>query len=52
MPVKEVPCALCWGSGEFKGAYITDCTECQGTGFIWVMNGDDEYDTTGKYTKE
>lgn len=46
MPIKETPCTFCRGTGEFKGKYLTDRTECQGTGFMWVrkINRSKEYD--------
>ena len=42
MTIKETPCTLCRGTGEFKGKYLSDCTECQGTGFMWVRSGDND----------
>lgn len=36
MSIKETPCVLCKGTGEFNyEEHIIDCTECQGTGFMW-----------------
>lgn len=38
MPIKETPCVLCKGTGEFNyEEHVIDCTECQGTGFMWEM---------------
>lgn len=46
MPIKETPCTLCRGTGEFEGKYLSDCTECQGTGFMWVrkIDGSEEHE--------
>ena len=46
MPIKETPCDICKGTGEFEGKHLSDCTECQGTGFMWVRKIDrsEEYD--------